>query len=234
MRRTYHRWWSPRLGRDMELLEFGHAGKPVLVFPTSKGRFFEYEDRGMVGALGGEIAGGGLRLFCVDSIDAESWYAYDRPPSERIARHERYEDYVVEEVLPLMRQVSGWGRVGVTGCSFGGFHAVNLALRRPDLFCDCVSMGGAFDLARFFGETDAIHFHQPFRFLPGLSDPWYWEQFAGMRLLLVSGEHDICLNDNHRLASLLGAKGIPHRLDVWGDGTGHDWPWWQRMAQAYF
>src|ERR1700719_596773 len=55
MNREYHKWYSPRLGRDMELLVFGHAGLPVLVFPTSGGRFYEFEDRGMVGALGGKI-----------------------------------------------------------------------------------------------------------------------------------------------------------------------------------
>ena len=37
MNREYHKWYSPRLGRDMELLVFGHAGLPVLVFPTSGG-----------------------------------------------------------------------------------------------------------------------------------------------------------------------------------------------------
>ena len=35
----------------MELLVFGHAGMPVLIFPTSQGKYFEYEDRGMTGVL---------------------------------------------------------------------------------------------------------------------------------------------------------------------------------------
>ena len=51
MRRDYIKWYSPSLHRDMELLAFGHAGFPVVVFPTSGGRFWEYEERGMVGAL---------------------------------------------------------------------------------------------------------------------------------------------------------------------------------------
>jgi hypothetical protein len=52
MNREYHRWFSPRLDRDMELLIFGHAGAPYLVFPSSMGTFHEYEDSGMIGALG--------------------------------------------------------------------------------------------------------------------------------------------------------------------------------------
>ena len=45
MRREYHRWWSPSLHRDMELLEFGHGGARVIAFPTSRGRFYEWADR---------------------------------------------------------------------------------------------------------------------------------------------------------------------------------------------
>jgi esterase/lipase superfamily enzyme len=44
---------------------------------------------------------------------------------------------------------------------------------------------------------------------------------------------DICLGENRRLSGILGAKDIPHWLDVWGDGTGHDWPWWQEMARKF-
>ena len=51
MNREYHRWYSPSLGHDMELLVFGHAGARVIVFPTSMGRFFQWEDFGMIGEL---------------------------------------------------------------------------------------------------------------------------------------------------------------------------------------
>ena len=51
MHREYQRWYSPSLGREMELLIFGHAGARVLVFPSSMGRFFEWEDQGMIGVL---------------------------------------------------------------------------------------------------------------------------------------------------------------------------------------
>ena len=80
MNREYHKWFSPRLGREMELLVFGYGGLPVLVFPTSGGRFFEFEDRGMVAALTDRLKSGGLQLFCVDSVDNESWYNRQVPP----------------------------------------------------------------------------------------------------------------------------------------------------------
>ena len=39
MVREYHKWHSPRLGREMELLVFGHGGLPVVVFPRRAGGF---------------------------------------------------------------------------------------------------------------------------------------------------------------------------------------------------
>src|ERR1043166_9136996 len=81
MHREYHRWFSPSLGRDMELLIFGHAGARVLVFPTSFARFHEWEDRGLIhGALGEHIRRGWLQVYCVDTVDGESWYARHRHP----------------------------------------------------------------------------------------------------------------------------------------------------------
>ncbi len=76
---------------------------PAVVFPTSQGRFYEFEDRGMIGAIAHKIENGELQLYCLDSLDAESWYNRNVPPRWRIARHVQYEDYVMEEVLPLVR-----------------------------------------------------------------------------------------------------------------------------------
>src|ERR1700692_4881613 len=103
MNREYHKWYSPRLGRDMELLVFGHAGLPVVVFPTSGGRFYEFEDRGLIAALAGRIDAGQMQVACVDSVDMESWYNRQVHPRWRIARHIQYESYVLDEVVPMLR-----------------------------------------------------------------------------------------------------------------------------------
>jgi esterase/lipase superfamily enzyme len=237
MRRQYHKWYSPRLERDMELLIFGHGGLPAVVFPTSCGRFFEFEDRGMVGAIEGKIDAGQVQLFCVDSVDGESWYNRDVPPRWKIARHMQYESYILEEVLPLVRQLNRSPHLAAMGCSFGGFHAATMALRRPDIFTGFLSMSGAFDLKslnflRGYYDQD-LYFNLPLDFIPQLSDAWYLDRYRHNTYILATGEHDQCWDDNERLARVLRDKGIPCRLDVWGDGTGHDWPWWQRMLQAY-
>jgi esterase/lipase superfamily enzyme len=51
--------------------------------------------------------------------------------------------------------------------------------------------------------------------------------------VLAVGNHDPLFDQNVKMAHALGAKGIPHVLDVW-EGFGHDWPWWYKMAGKFF
>ncbi len=235
MRRDYHKWFSPRLGREMEMVVYGHGGLPAVVFPTSQGRFYEFEDRGMVDALRWKIDNGEVQLFCVDSVDAESWYNRSVGPRWRIARHVQYDEYIIHEVVPLVKQLNWSPKMATMGCSFGGFHAVTIALRHPDVFTAFLSMSGAFDMGNFLGgyHDQDVYFNQPTQFLPQMSDPWFLDRYRGNTYVLATGVHDQCWDQNERLAGIMRAKGIPVRLDVWGDNTGHDWPWWQRMAQTY-
>jgi len=235
MKREYCRWFSGSLGRDMEMLVFGDGGLPVLVFPTSGGRFYEFEEHGMVHAVEGKLEAGALQLFCVDSVNGESWYNRDVPPRWRIARYMQYEEYVRNEVLPLVYQWNGSHAPITLGCSLGGYDAVCLALRHPSIFRGFLSMSGIFDPSRFLeGYYDEdVYFHSPTHFLPNLHDPHELAKYQGKMYVLATGDHDQCWEANARMADILRAKGISYRLDVWGDGTRHDWPWWQRMIQTY-
>ncbi len=217
----------------MELLVFGHGGAPYLVFPSSMGAFFEYEDSGVVGALAEKLHHGALQLFCVASADKESWYNRGVHPRQRVERALAYEQYLLRDVLPLIRQRNQNG-IGVTGCSFGAYQAVTFALRHPDAIVSCVAMSGAFGIHQFLdGYYDQdCYFLCPPDFLPGLDDRWYLDRYRSRKWVLATGEHDICLADNERLSNLLTAKGVSHSLHVW-QGMWHDWPWWQKMAQAY-
>ncbi len=237
MNREYHRWDSPQLHRDMEMLVFGQGGVPMIVFPTSKGRFFDYEDRGMIAAVAHKYESGGLQAFCLDSVDTESWYNKQIHPRDRVIRHLHYEQYIIQEVIPFIRSRNLSLELALTGCSFGGYHVVNFALRHPDLVTQAVSMGGAFDIHQFLDGyyDDNCYFNCPPEFLPNLNDEWYLSRYrTRAKIVLATGEHDICLDDNVRLGRIMDSKQIPHWLDVWGDHTGHDWPWWQSMAVKYF
>src|SRR4051812_1806559 len=133
MNREFHRWYSPSLGKDMDLLVFGHAGARAVVFPTSMGRYYEWEDQGMMRALGEHLERGWLQLYCVDSVDEESWYAKWKRPHDRAIRHAQYDAYIRAEVLPLSRQLNQNPFMMTMGASFGAYHAVAFAMRYPNL-----------------------------------------------------------------------------------------------------
>ena len=237
MRREYHKWYSPDLGREMELLVFGHDGLPAIVYPTSQGRFYEFEDRGMVGAVADKIDRGEVQLFCVDSLDGESWYNRNVKPRWRIARQVQYDKYIVDEVAGFIRARNRRPHLVGIGCSFGGYHAVNTALRHPDVFTGFLAMSGAFDLKNLGFMSgyydDDVYFNQPLDYLPNLNDHGHLDQMRRRTYVLATGVHDQCWDENERLAAAMRAKGIPVRLDVWGENARHDWPWWQRMVQVY-
>jgi esterase/lipase superfamily enzyme len=235
MRRDYHKWFSPRLGRDMEMLVYGHGGLSAVVFPTSQGRFYEFEDRGMVDAIRWKIDNGEVQLFCVDSVDAESWYNRNVGPRWRIARQVQYDEYIIQEVIPLVKKLNWSPKRAAIGCSFGGYHAVTMALRHPDVFTAFLSMSGAFDMDSFLGGyyDQDVYFNQPTHFIPGMSDPWFLDRYRQNTYVLATGVHDQCWDQNERMAGIMRTKGIPVKLDVWGDNARHDWPWWQRMVQTY-
>ncbi len=236
MNREYHKWYSDRLGRDMELLVFGHAGLPVMVFPTSGGRFYEFEDRGMIGALAGKIDAGEVQIYCVDSVDMESWYNKQVSPRWRIARQVQYDDYLIHEVVPLVRLKNhDWHLVSL-GCSFGGFHAVNMALQASG----CIHRISVDERRVRSAEFSAWVLRSGLSisisrmdFLPNLGDNWFLERYRRNSYVLATGWDDQCLGQNQRLDGVMNAKGIPHKLFVWDTYNSHDWPTWMRMVDQY-
>jgi len=241
MNREYHRWYSPRLERDMELLVFGHAGAKVLIFPTRDGRFHEYEDLRLVQSLAPKINAGQLQLWCVDSVDRESFYCFWCHPADRVRRHIQFEEYLLNEVLPLMRQKNGHPCTIAHGCSLGAFHAVNIAFRHPNLFQQVVAFSGRYDLTLnvetfndlFGGYYDEnVYYHTPTHFLPNLGCESRLEHLRRMDIVLVVGSEDPFLGNNRQLSEILAAKDIPHRLHVW-DGRAHRGHAWRKMAPIY-
>ena len=236
MNREYKNAYSHELHRDVELLVFGHAGSPLLVFPTSMGRFFEYEDRGVIGVLSPKIERGELQVFCPDSVDTESWYNKSVHPRLRVLRHLQYERYILHELLPFLRWKNQSSQLAVTGCSFGGYHAVNFSLKHPDVVTHCVSMSGAYDIHQFLDGyyDDDCYFNCPPDFLPNQNDDWFLSRYRQMKIVLGSADWDMCLDQNVKLSAMLNAKAVPNWLDVWRDNSQHDWPLWLKMAGKYF
>ncbi len=241
MNREYHKWWSERLQRDMELLVFGHAGAKVLVFPTRGGRFYEYEKMGMVAALQHKIDQGWIQLYCIDSVDTESLYCWWAHPQGRIDRQKAYEAYILHEVLPFMQQKNQHDCVISHGLSLGAFQAANLAFKHPHLFNKLVAFSGRYDLTlnvESFNDlfdgyyNEDIYFNTPTHYLPNLDCGNRIERLREMDITLVIGEQDPFLENNHYLSSILHGKGISHRLQYWHDRA-HSGRYWRQMAYSF-
>lgn len=234
MKRQYYRWPSPTLGRDMEMLVFGHAGARVLVFPTSMAPFFEWEDRGMIEALREHLENGWIQVFCVDSIDRDSWYAEHLHPAIRAKNQDLYDRYIVQEVLPFTLHQNPNPYLIVTGASFGAYHAVNFALRHPQAVGRVIGLSGYYDIKRWTGgySDDLVYFHNPFDFIQHEHEPARLEALRRLDIILVIGREDGGCPNNEAFSRILWQKGIPHHLILW-DGWVHDWPWWRQMIRLY-
>lgn len=241
MNREYHRWHSPRLDREMELLVFGHAGAKVIVFPTRDGRFWEYEALGIVETLAPKIEAGQLQLYCLDGSAGETFYCHWRDPASRIRRHLQFEDYVLNEVVPLADAKNPHPCRIAHGLSLGAFHAASLALKAPDRFDKLVAFSGRYDLTlkvECFDDLfngyydDAIYFSTPTHFLPGLACDERLRQLRRLDIVLTIGAEDPFLDNNRYLSRLLSEKGVGHALHVW-DGRAHRGRAWRQMAPLY-
>ena len=103
MHREQHHWFSPRLGREMNILVYGHYGQPIVVFPTSGGDEREYAGQGMIDALGHHIEAGRVKFYCVNSMNNESWYDKQAHPRHRSWVQSMYDAYIAHEVAPFIQ-----------------------------------------------------------------------------------------------------------------------------------
>jgi esterase/lipase superfamily enzyme len=238
-----HVWHSAHLGCEMALKVYGHWGMPLIVFPCSRGRYFDYESMGMVAAISEFIDNGQIKLFCVDSVDAQSWYNFGVPPDQRNARHEQYDRYIVDEVVPFIRNHCNQSgiRPMTNGCSMGAYHAVNFFFKHPDVFAGTLACSGHYRLDRSeFGlgpaDMPAVYFNSPLSYLPGLGDAGYLERYRQRTIVVSAGQgawDEESLADTRALESICRDKSIPAWIDIWGPDVNHDWPWWYKQMNHF-
>ncbi len=230
MKEDYVKWYSPTLGKDFEMLVYGHFGTPVIVFPTTMGRYFECKDFKLIDSAQQLLNDGKVKIYCVDSIDKHSWYNKKVHPADRVRNHEVYDRFIIDEVINGIRHNYGIQKVVVAGASFGGFHAMNFALKHPDMVSHVISMSGSFDIRSFLDGhyDDSVYFNNPVDYIQNHNHPELWD----LKIILGYGEWDICKDANLHMSYLLSKKGINHWLDEyrWAE---HDWPLWRQMFPKY-
>ena len=239
----YFKHYSSHLDRDMEFKVYGHAGKPVLLLPCEGGRFYDYEDFGMIDHWAQWIEEGRCCLYTADSIDRETYLSQVSPES-RTQRHEQWYNYVIGELVPYIRLLSqernGYDQGIMTfGCSMGAMHAANLFFRRPDLFNAVFALSGVYDSSMYFGHymDEILYRNTPTEYLRNLpEDHYYKRMYNNRRMMFVSGQgpwEEASLSSLRYLEYILSDRGIHAQIEYWGNDVSHDWYWWFKMVELY-
>lgn len=241
MRRDLTSWHSPRLNQEMPLVAYGHYGPPVLMLPTAAADYLEYERFHLIDSVSHWIENGMAKLYSVNSVNRLALLNDRATPWEKVEWLNRYDSYLTEEVLPLIRQDCGGGDVKplVAGISLGAYLAANTFFRHPDLFGGVIAMAGSYDIRNYLDGyyNESVYFHNPVDYLRELNDDYHLPilQHGGRPIIIFTGQGAFEAPERSRqLSEILHSKGIPHWLDVWGHDVNHDWPWWRKAMPHYF
>ena len=237
----YDKFYSKYLNRDMEFKVYGSgSGMPVMFIPCQAGRYWDFESFKMIDYWAKWIDAGHCTVYSVDSIDNEAWAAMGADKRWRIENHEKWYNYIVEEMVPAIREMhSNLDRILTFGCSMGAMHAANLFFRRPDLFVGCFAISGLYDNKEFFGDycDDLVYQNCPNLYLENIpSDHFYIDLYNNSKPLIVCGQgawEEPLLESTRWLDTVCCKKGIKARFEYWGLDVNHDWPWWYKMVDLY-
>lgn len=230
MHENHIKFYSHILGKDIDVLISGHWGYPILMFPTSMGSYMQNKDFGLNDTVAHLVNTGKVKLYNVGSIDFQSFYAKDLSPAIKIYNYNLYTRFIKEEFVPYLQRECNVHRVAVAGCSFGGYHCTNFALKYPDFVSHCFSMSGAFSIKSFMGGyyDDNVYFNNPMDFMQNEAN---WK-YNHMKIVLGTSDWDICRQDNIEMSRLLASKEIGHWYDERKWAT-HDWPLWKMVFPEY-
>ena len=235
--KTVLRWYSDRVREEITVVRWGTSGRPVLVFPSAGGDAEEIERFGLVDSCGQLLADGRIKLYSVDSVAGQAMITKAGSPQHRAWVLSQFHECIRHEVVPAIHADLGDPAADVISCgaSIGAFNAVAVLCRYPDVFAAAIGMSGSYRIERFYDQVSNqdLYFSAPLQFLPGLEGPQL-DLLRQRHVVLAAGEgawEDI--GESWQMASALGAKRIPNRVDNWGPQWAHDWPTWRRMLPQY-
>ncbi|HMZ23269.1 MAG TPA: alpha/beta hydrolase-fold protein, partial [Blastocatellia bacterium] len=193
MRRDITGWYSERLFQEMPLVAYGHYGPPMLMLPTAAADFLEYERFHLIDAVKPWLEQGKAKAYSVNSVNRLALLNNKAAPWEKIEWLDRYDSYLVNEVLPLIRRdCAGDAKPLVFGISLGAYLAANTFFRHPDLFGGVVALSGSYDIRSYLDGyyNESVFFHNPVDYLSHLNDDYHLPilQRGGRTIILFSGQ----------------------------------------------
>ncbi len=233
-----NRWFSSRLEQEVSLCRWGHYGQPVLLFPTAGGDAEEVERMHLIGAIAPLIEAGRVKIYSIDSVAGKALADKQGSVEHRCWLLKQTGEYVVQEVLPAIIADCGGEPVELitAGASIGAFNAVAMLCRYPHLIRSAIGMSGTYDLETLMGfqGNEDFYISSPLQFIPELQDSAMIHALQSRFVVLPFGQGRWeSPNESWRLANVLGARGIPNRVDAWSVDHHHDWATWREMLPRY-
>ena len=151
---------------------------------------------------------------------------------------------ITDEVVPFIREtvcrMNAWSDCPgpiTFGCSLGATHAVNLFLRRPDLFSGMLALSGIYTAEYGFGSymDGIVYENSPVHFLPNMApDHHYVEMYNQRRGVICVGQGAWEQPETTRvIKEQFDRLGVNLWVDFWGFDVNHDWDWWYKQV-PYF
>jgi esterase/lipase superfamily enzyme len=165
-------------------------------------------------------------------------------PDEKMKRHDQYDAYVKDELVPVILQQSkeyNGGRdqhILVTGCSLGAYHSANMFFRHPQHFDSLIALSGLYSLNRFFGDvlSPSAYYHSPLHYLKNLEDDYYLDRYRKSKIMICTGQgayEDLMRSETQKLKEVLQEKNVPAIVDFWGYDVSHEWYWWRKQIHYF-
>lgn len=231
-------WYSSRLRHEVSFARWGSYGRPVLLFPTAGGDCEECERMLMIRALSPLIEAGRIKVYSPDSVAGRVWIRDDRSPQHKAWLQNQYDAFVAEELVPAIRADCRTPDIEIftAGASIGALNAVCSLVRHPDAFALAIGMSGTYNLTGWMDgvHTLDLHYFSPIHFLPTLPEGPQLARLRTRLAILAVGEGRWDRPSNSwEMAAVLGRRGVPNRVDLWGQDHDHDWPTWREMLPKY-
>ncbi len=228
------KWRSPSLGKEMELTVYGESGTPVIGIPTRGATCGQWEEFGMTNAISYQLENGFNQLFVLSSIDNEALLNEKASPEQRLIRQQQYESYIVEEVVPFIKEQNHIQFIIIAGIDFGGYQAVTTALKHPEYFGKAIGISGIYDIRPFMDGyyDDDVYYANPMDFVPNLNKKTLLNKVQDIDFRLVSFDGDERKNDAVRMDNVMRMKFLDTDLDIWADNS-DEWDLWPQMLKTH-
>lgn len=235
MKQKKEKWRSPSLGKDMELAVYGESGTPIIGLPTRGAACGQWHEFEMLDAISYQIENGFNQLFCLSSIDEESFLNDGASPSQRVIRQQQFESYLIEEVVPFVHSENPIDFIIIAGIDMGGYQAITTALKHPESFGKAIGISGIYDIKPFLGDfyDENVYYNNPIDFIPNLNKKSLLNEIRQVDFRLVSFQSDPRRDEAQRMSDVLRLKFIEHELDIWNMNNHDEWQQWPQMLKTH-